>query len=397
MKPLQLLASAAILACTAVAWLVLGAAVTQRADTFSRSTSSDVGDVWGPPLTQTHPSAFFLTPNGRNGRTTILPTASTIETRLSSEPKKRGLLWHKTYQLHFSGTYQFTNPTRIPQTLYVRFILPEASRGLHEFTFDLGGENSDKSAPAARDGIITRAIPVPAGGTVPLTVSYLARGTDSWNYQFPDSRRITDFKLTMSTDFPDINFPTGTGSPTHRKQSDTGWNLAWDYPDVLNAHSIGMDMPEKLNAGPVAARMAFFAPVSLLFFVTVILLIGGMRGISLHPVHVFFISAGFFAFQLLFAYLVDLLPIVTSFTISALVSLALVSGYLRAVGGNALFKIALPAQLAYMVLFSASFFFHGLTGITITCGAIATLAILMTLTAKVDWKTVFTSQKSATA
>lgn len=38
-----------------------------------------------------------------------------------------------------------------------------------------------------------------------------------------------------------------------------------------------------------------------------------------------------------------------------------------------------------MILFSYSFFFDGLTGITITIGAIITLAILMIVTAKVDW------------
>ena len=38
--------------------------------------------------------------------------------------------------------------------------------------------------------------------------------------------------------------------------------------------------------------------------------------------------------------------------------------------------ISAVAQFAYMVLFSYSFFFEGLTGITITIGAIITLALL---------------------
>jgi hypothetical protein len=41
-----------------------------------------------------------------------------------------------------------------------------------------------------------------------------------------------------------------------------------------------------------------------------------------------------FAFQLLFAYLVDLIPLPIAFAISALVSLALVSGYLFAAVGR---------------------------------------------------------------
>ena len=89
------------------------------------------------------------------------------------------------------------------------------------------------------------------------------------------------------------------------------------------------------------------------------------------------------------AYLVDLLPLIPSFGIAATTSVLLVSGYLKAVGGNALFKIALPAQSVYLVLFSASFFIDGLTGITLAILAVVTLALLMFLTARIDWKTFF--------
>jgi inner membrane protein involved in colicin E2 resistance len=153
-----------------------------------------------------------------------------------------------------------------------------------------------------------------------------------------------------------------------------------------------MEMPKLLNAGPVAARIACFAPVSLVFFVTVVLLVGGLKGGELHPMHVFFVSAGFFAFHLLFAYLVDLVPIYSSFVIAAVVALVMVCGYLKAVGGKTLLKVAIPAQLAYLILFSASFFFDGLTGITLTVCGVSTLALLMILTAKVEWRNYFSSR-----
>jgi len=148
-----------------------------------------------------------------------------------------------------------------------------------------------------------------------------------------------------------------------------------------------------LNPGPVASRISFFAPVSLLFFFAVLLIFGAVTGVNLHPMNYFFLAAGCFAFQLLFAYTVDLMPIHLCFFLSAGVSLALVSGYLHAVGGRQLTRIALPAQFAYMVLFSYSFFFDGLSGVTIAVGAVATLAVLMVATAKMDWSEVFVSRK----
>ena len=81
-----------------------------------------------------------------------------------------------------------------------------------------------------------------------------------------------------------------------------------------------------------------------------------------------------FAFQLLLAYLVDLIPLALAFTVAAAVSLALVGGYLRAAAGKTFARIAVPAQFIYLVLFSYSFFFDGLTGLTITVGAVVTLA-----------------------
>lgn len=389
MKLIHLISSIAIIGCTTVAWFILGAALTQRTNVSTCSMRGEVCDVWGPAITQQHPSAWFDTPNAAGGKAQVLPSSSRIKVNLDYDPKRRGLIWHRTYDASFTGDYTFTNPTKIPQTFYISFPLPPGTAGLHGFEFSLGEDKDASQTLPGASGVVTRAIKLPASGSVILKTGYSTRGTDTWKYEFPDKRRISGFQLAMRTDFHEINFPVGTGSADHRKDDANGYDLTWNYPDVLAAHSIGMDMPKRLNAGPVAARIAFFAPVSLLFFVTVVLLIGGMKGIPLHPMHVFFISAGFFAFHLLFAYLVDLLPLAQSFAIAAATSLLLVSGYLKAVAGKRLFAIALPAQTIYLVAFSASFFFDGLTGITLTVLAVATLALLMFLTARTDWMRFF--------
>jgi hypothetical protein len=394
MKLTHLIATLVIIGCTALAWFILGAALTSRTQSSGSVMRGEVSDVWGPAITQQHPQAWFDTPNAPGGREVVLPSASDVRVELDSDPKRRGLLWHRTYDVRFEGDYVFTNPTKIPQTFYISFPLPAESSGLQGFDFRLGDAEADatRAIPGA-SGVVTRAVSLPASGSITLHAAYATRGTDTWKYDFPDKRRISGFQLAMRTNFHEISFPAGTGSASRRVADSTGWQLAWDYPDVLAARSIGMDMPKLLNAGPVAARIAFFAPVSLLFFVTVVLLIGGMKGIPLHPMHVFFISAGFFAFHLLFAYLVDLLPLAASFLIATVVSLLLVTGYLKAVGGKALFAIALPAQMIYLIAFSASFFIDGLTGITLTALAVVTLALLMFLTAKTDWREFFGSRK----
>ena len=391
MKPLHLLTAIGIVACAGIAWFILALAIQHRTSSSTGHLGNEVSEVWGPPLAQTHPSAWIDTPNAPEGRMVITPASSTVEVDLASNPKRKGLLWHRTYDVGVGSRYEFKNPTRIPQTLYIDYPLPDASAGLTGFRFELEGDPDTNASLPTSGGRIHRAITLPAEGSTTLTTHYQTRGTDRWIYHFHDNRRLPDFTLTMRTNFPDINFPVGTGSPTEERiPTNGGYQLVWHYPDILNALDIGMDMPRQLNAGPVAARIAFFAPVSLLFFVTILILISGVRGIPIHPMHIFFITAGFFSFHLLFAYLADLAPLAVAFTAASVTSLALVCGYLHAVAGRPLLTVALPAQTIYLVAFSASFFIDGLTGISLTLLGILTLALLMFLTAKTDWRTTFT-------
>ncbi|HPA20009.1 MAG TPA: inner membrane CreD family protein [Verrucomicrobiae bacterium] len=372
-----------IFLCTAAGWFLLGGAVEKRTAAAVQNLGKEVRGAWGPAMAQCHPHAYYLPPGGGQKDGIIRPASSHIAVALSYEPKRKGLLWHRTYGVSFEGEYLIQNPTPIQQTVYVVFRFPSADATYHDFRFSIGDAAPTERAP--ENGAITESVVIAPNASVPLKVGYRARGVDRWAYAFEDASRVRNFELRMTTDFAEINFPTGTGSPTGRQKTQNGWELTWSYPDVLSAPGIGMDMPNVLNAGPVAARISFFAPVSLLFFFAVLLIVGVVRQQNLHPMNYFFLAAGFFAFQALFTYLVDLVPLHLSFAIAAAVSLLLVCGYIHAVSGGRLSRVAVPAQIAYMVLFSYSFFFDGLSGLTITIGAVGTLALLMALTAHIDW------------
>lgn len=372
-----------IFLCTALGWFLLGGAVAKRTATANENLGKEVRGIWGPSMVQQHPHAYYLPPGGGVKNGILRPASSRVAASLSYEPRRKGLLWHRTYEIAFEGEYAIQNPTPIGQTVYVVFTFPSREATYHDFTFAIG--DAAPTARAPENGAITESVVIPPNGSVPLKVGYRARGVDRWSYAFADASRVRGFELRMTTDFADIDFPAGTGSPTERRRTQDGWELTWSYPDVLSAPAIGMEMPKVLNAGPVAARISFFAPVSLLFFFAVLLIVGAVRGQNLHPMNYFFLAAGFFAFQALFTYLVDLVPLHLSFGIAAAVSLALVCGYIHSVSGGRLSRVAIPAQIAYMVLFSYSFFFDGLTGLTITIGAVATLALLMLVTAHIDW------------
>ncbi len=378
-----------------LAWAMLGSALTYRATNFSSRLHSEVVQNWGAPMIQGHPEVYYETTGGIAARRHVLPERSDVEVDLHYDKKKKGLFWHRTYTATFRARYQITNPTPIAQTVYVGFKFPCEGTRYDQFTFTIGDRESAQD-PSQSCGL-TESVRLEAGESVPVTITYRAGGVDHWLYSFGNHARVRQFTLALTTNFHDINIPLGAQSPTEREQTEDGWRLQWAYTDVIHAQgavgsdkgAIGMDMPKVLNPGPVAARMAFFAPVSLLFYFTVLIIMATLREVRLHPVNYFFLAAGCFAFQLLFAYTVDLMAIHWAFLVAAGVSTLLVSGYLWRAVDAAFARLSFAAQLGFMILFSYSFFFDGLTGITIAVGAVVTLAILMTVTAKVDWSTKF--------
>ncbi|MGI9165739.1 MAG: hypothetical protein ACR2G5_05040 [Pyrinomonadaceae bacterium] len=82
-------------------------------------------------------------------------------------------------------------------------------------------------------------------------------------------------------------------------------SVGWAILGGTLFYQIAMVMPEKLQPGPLAGRISFFAPASLFFFFFLMLIITTMRGIDLHPMNYFFLAAALFSFHLMLAYLVD--------------------------------------------------------------------------------------------
>ncbi|MGC1479592.1 MAG: hypothetical protein WA771_03745, partial [Chthoniobacterales bacterium] len=345
MTILRLFAIGFIFICTAFAWAALGTALVVRSEQAHYQLGPAVEGGWGTPLRQSHPEVWYRSPTGERGQRVIQPEGGRVTVHLESEPKQKGLVWYRTYAAKFVADYRVKNPTPIPQTLYAAFALPESGGSFSDVSFQFGNGEPTEAAPV--EGVLTDAVIVPPGGEVPLRVSYRTRGLDDWRYDFGEAERIRNFELEMTTDFSEIDFPVGTGSPSERESVGDGWKLEWNYPDVVNPQPIGMAMPGVLNAGPVAARISFFAPVSLLYFFAVLLIFGVMRGVSLHPMNYFFLAAGCFAFQLLFAYLVDVMPVHGAFALAAGVSLGLVTGYVHAVAGWRLSRVCGVAQFAY--------------------------------------------------
>src|SRR6185312_15897871 len=239
-----------------------------------------------------------------------------------------------------------------------------------------------------------------AGKSALLKVGYHSQGLNEWRYSFGSAEisQVRDFTLNMKTNFKDIDFPDNTISPSQKHESSNGWELTWSYKNLLSGYQIAMVMPEKLQPGPLAGKISFFAPVSLFFFFFLMFIITTMRGIDLHPMNYFFLATAFFAFHLLLAYLVDHVSIHAAFAIASVVSVFLVVSYLRLViGMQFASREAAIAQFVYLVLFSYAFFLKGFTGLAITIGSVTTLFVVMQVTGRIRWTDKFAVKPAQTS
>lgn len=391
--------------CTAGAWGILGATIFARTYSATESLRGRVHSTWGVPQVQRPPIATWTeqilkqTESVEDGkkitRTTtervarnIPVVTSDVQTDLQLEYRQKGLLWYSTYRVNFAGDYTFRNDTTATQEVRFALDLPAASAIYDDMTFQVDGK---PLAIKFADGKAAGYASLSAGQTAVFRIQYRSQGVDSWRYSFgTDVTQVPNFRMRVTTDFDRVDFPDNTLSPTVKRQRANGWDLEWSYRNLLSGLQIGITMPEKLQPGPLAARISFFAPVSLFFFFFLMFIITTLRGIDLHPMNYFFLAAAFFAFHLLMAYLVDHISIHTAFVISAVTSIFLVVSYLRlAVGTRFAAVEAGLTQFCFLVLFSYAFFFEGYTGLSVTIGAIITLFVVMQLTGRIRWTEKF--------
>lgn len=404
----RIAAIAFILCCTSIAWAILGTTIFSRTYSSDTQLKGSIASSWGSPQEQVPPSAGYtelsqenatagenavnVTRRGDKQKWVPFPLESSrVNANLNIDYRKKGLLWYSTYHVNFSGTYQFKNSDGAARDVTFLFHLPADHAVYDGLRFAVNGTLVAVQNAKSEAFVV---FPMKAGETATVEVAYNSQGLDKWSYDFGDGvTAVRDFELRAHTNFQDFNLLDNALSPTKETRDGNGWDLDWKYDNLVSGYRIGLQLPQKLQPGPLAGRISYFAPVSLLFFFFVIFVLTTMQGIDLHPMNYFFMACAFFSFHLLMAYLVDHVSIHLAFIICSAVSVFLLISYLRLVIGMKFAALeAGLAQFVYLILFSYAFFFDGYTGLSITIGAILTLFVIMQITARVQWAQKFAAR-----
>ncbi len=407
----KLIAIAIIYIASFAAWMILGVSNLSRTEKATNELRKEVISLYGDILVINSPLCNSKTKkikkefiDGKTIDTEFFEekdfelTKSDISITINLDQRKKGNLWFPTFKALFNGSYEFkinnfknTNDTKY----YIYTILGSSNSIYNNIKLVINDNNISNIIPLIKKKEI-EVIPTQEG-VVKLNITYNCTGMENLTYFITPNlegiSQINNFKMLIKTDFKNYDLANNMMSPIEKKELGNGFELLWQLNNSVTGKDIGIIIPNKLNPGQIVSRVTFFAPVSLLFFIIVIFIIGIILKVNIHPMNYFFLTATFFSFHLMFSYFSDHLNIYLTFLIASVVSLFLTTTYLRLFTPKKLSYFYAPVtQFIYLIVFSYSFFFKGMTGVIVTICSVITLFILMQITAKTDWETIFTKK-----
>ena len=409
---------------TSIAWVILGSANLARTSDASSSLKSSMQAMYGDELVIDAPTVYKEESIKRNlisddENDVDIPTTKDVPRKVSGDyayvyaklessdikmdvkldRRKKGYLWFPTFKTHFSATYKFKiDDFSEADEYYMSTTFASSDNIYNNVKVNVNGEEMEDFVKL----LVNKELPIKPNekGEVLLNIEYDATGMETLQYNVAsdssDLVQVNNFNCVITTDFDDYDFPRNMFSPTTKEDTSTGAVLTWNFINTITGKSIGLIIPNKLTPGYITARVSFFAPIPLLFFFIVLMMISTVAKQNIHPMHFFFLALSFFSFHLMFSYFSDQMHIYLSFALAAIVSLTLTVTYVMHFLSKKMSFIIIPiTQIIYLFVFSFSFLFDGITGLIVTICAVTTLFVLMQLTAKQNWHEVFNPTKKS--
>jgi hypothetical protein len=211
-----------------------------------------------------------------------------------------------------------------------------------------------------------------------MTVRYTGRGLNHFIYGFEPGTQIHDFTMQINViGTQEMDYPVSTMSPTSTEPQAEGTLLTWRLDRTLTQFNIGVLLPDKLNIARQIAVMSQRAPFFYLLFLGSICLLLLLTAQELHFIKIAIISAAYFLFYPLFAYLSVYLEVVPSFALSFGILGALIFNYARIVYTLPLAAAILLAYTFYLGVTSLAALLPTYTGLILVIEGVVILAILM--------------------
>ena len=363
-----------------IVWSMLTSRLENRTNFVLYGQISSVKRIWGGNLEQPMPSVRY---KGFGSDVSTLGkgelSASDISVNLEVDYRKKGLVYYTGYLADFNGRYTIRNNEN--EKIYLSFIFPypmEQGEGmLRDVKLLVDNKEDPLNTEYQPDLILWTGLLEPSQ-TVEMSVHYQGRGLNHFIYGFEPGRQINNFKMKIQIlGTGEVDYPVSTMTPTRTESAGDDKTLLWDLDRVLTQLNIGVVLPDRINIARQISVMVQRAPVFFLMFLAALCAAVALGGQTLKFVPIAAVSAAYFFFYPLFAYLSAYMNVVVSFLLSFGIIILLIFNYTRIVYDLKIAAAAAGACLFFLGITSAAALLPTYTGLILTIEGVALLALVM--------------------
>lgn len=314
----------------------------------------------------------------------IIPIKTDIKVDIWQENKKNNLNRIPVYAINYKSQYLINPEQQNIKKIRLTYRLPSKKTVFDNFKIIVNNNELKNFNLNDKTGEIISDIQFDEGDFNKIQISYTARGSEYWKYNFGENiKKIIDFNLDITTNFKKIVFPGDCLPAIQKTGSKNSTNLRWNYKNLLIGNKLGITIPQKYNPYKLAALLSFSGPIGLLFFLLLLYFILNYDNKEFITTDYFFISLSFISFYIIFSFTIKYLDIYTSLITSLIISLIISGIYMYFINGIkfTILNILIPQFFCLITLFF-SFIFKEFTGLIISISFIITIFISMIINIK---------------
>jgi hypothetical protein len=212
----------------------------------------------------------------------IIGFTGDIDMQLSE--RQKGYALYSGYTLDVLLNYQIINDSQFKTDAQFAFPLSPGQTLFEDFKVLVNGNDISSKLHFSGD-IVYWAVWMSPQEKMDISISYLSRGMDTFYYQIPAQREISNFKLTLTIDqlpISMLNYPDGIITPTKivPTKDGNGSILTWELDHAITTSGMGVALPQPEQPGAKVMRVLIISPYALTLLTAILaltMLIWGMK------------------------------------------------------------------------------------------------------------------------
>lgn len=315
------------------------------------------------------------------------PDRTDVDIDLVVRYKEQEDVYLTTYDATFSGDYDFTNPnTEDPSRIVLTFPFPPNVNTLSRLTMTVNGKEATQTRTSMRG--ITWAGWFKPEESKTIHVEYEAQGIDDYSYAVDHDRLNKYFRLVANvTGVDELELPNDCLRLREKKKIADGFQLTWFHKGLVTNRDIMIDLPDREPELTFAARLQKYAdrfavlcrvaPLFALLFIGAIGLSAWVGAPRLNAESHVLLALNFLLFFPLLIFLAGFTGVAVAFWISVGVIALLAVLYAWRTGGLGMLWRVVVFTGVFLGLFSYAVLHERWTGLLLSAGGIAVVALFM--------------------